>query len=308
MDLVEPHPLDYEWRYTPQTIEDLVRLANGAVRCLCIGVPSVARRFEAEGRNVILVDRQPMQGVAHHLRVDPSYEGPPAGKFDFVYVDPPWYPEVLRRWLGWAAAVADRRATIVCSLWPVSTRPSATDEHEDLFHWLAGWTDVQVTRAALGYESPPFEMAAESPATRPLGQRRGDRLELRPFAAVDLPPALPATERWLRLVFGNYQLGLRESPSHGAPPLIRPHPLAHGWIWPSVSRRAHGRDAIDLWSSHNEVAIVDEAGDLGRLLLTLRDGKAMRSLLKQNLALQPLLQWHLATLDFQRTARWMHLA
>ena len=250
-----------------------------------------------------------MEDTRHHLRIDPSYQGPPAGKFDFVFVDPPWYPEVLHRWLGWAAAVADRRATIVCSLWPLSTRPSAAEEREELFGWLARWADVQVTTAALSYEVPPFEMAAsELLAGSPIGNRVGDRLELRPFASVDLPPTLPSRERWRRLAFDRYQLALRDHPAHGGTPQIRAHPLGHGWIWPSVSRRARGREVIDLWSSRNEVAIVDDAGAVRRLLIALRNSQSMRDLLKHNLALQPLLQWHLATLNFQRTTRWMHLA
>lgn len=308
MDLVEPHPLDYDWRYTAQTCEYLLQRADGAHRCLCIGAPSVARALEAAGRHVVLVDRQPIQRVQQHWRMDPSYDPPPAGDYDVVFIDPPWYPNILQRWLAWAAAMAGRPVKMFCSLWPASTRPGAAGEHARLFEWIQLWARTSVTPAVLGYESPPFEIAAASLPDKPLATHRwGDLIELAPFGPVDLPPPLASTERWHRFVFNAYQLALRERPDP-APARVRPHPLARGWVWPSVSRRAPGRAAIDLWSSRNEVAIVDGTPSVVPLLRALRDPASTRHLLATNSGLAPLAQWHLATLDFHRTAAWTHLA
>lgn len=308
MHLAEPHPLDFDWRYTQRTCEELLRLAVDARHCLCVGAPSVARALETAGRPVVLVDRQPLQGIRRHLLADPSYDAPPAGDHDFVFVDPPWYPEVLMRWLGWAAAMAGRPARIFCSLWPESTRPGAAGEHVRILEWLSTWARVTVRPAALGYEPPPFEIAATLlDANQLAGKRWGDLLEVTPLRSVPVPLRLEASEHWHRFVFDAYQLALRLRMDDELPS-IRPHPLARGWVWPSVSRRAPGRGSIDLWSSRNEVAIVDGGASIARLLDTVRDRASAHRLLAVESPLRPLAQWHLATLDFHRTCTWTHLA
>ena len=64
--IASPHPLDFDWRFDEPTIAKLCAAVRGRY-VLALGAPSIARRIEASGGRVLLVDRQPAQGVDHQL-------------------------------------------------------------------------------------------------------------------------------------------------------------------------------------------------------------------------------------------------
>jgi hypothetical protein len=307
----EPHPLDYDWPFAAETTARLANLMPKHSTCLAMGTPLVAQYLERIGEDVTLIDRQPLQLVTRHRILDPCTDPPIEPFFSFVIMDPPWYPEVFIRWLCWAANAASADATLVCSLWPESTRPSATMERSALIEWLNTWAQVEVVPNFLRYEMPLFEQVALAalPSSANRGSPRiGDMLVIRKSITPTLPAALHGEVVWHRFVFDSYQVALRlRSPCEEAVTIYK-HPNAQGWIWPFVSRRAAGRDKIDLWSSRNEVATVEgataildmfrEVGNTGRKGLG-------RGRLR---ALAPLLEWHLATFNFRRVLEWTHRA
>ena len=245
---VEPHPLDSDWRFTARSAAVIAALIPAGQRCLILGAPSVAILLERAGAHALLVDRQPLQSVRHHLLLDASLDAPPScAPFDVAVTDPPWYPEVFERWLGWVAGRLHNTARILCTLWPTNTRPEAEAERSRLMDWLADWADVEVHARALTYETPAFE-AHSATALSSDSPRRGDLMIIRKRKHVPLPPALPARELWHRFVFDEHQIAIRVR-DDSEPSSIELHPLAQGWNWPSVSRRAEGRSLIDLWSS-----------------------------------------------------------
>src|SRR5689334_13872624 len=62
----EPHPIDFEWRYTAETADALAKLlASSSRRIGCLGTPSVFIRLVHAGANAVLVDRNP--GLRRHF-------------------------------------------------------------------------------------------------------------------------------------------------------------------------------------------------------------------------------------------------
>jgi len=294
----EPHPLDYDWRFTPATRRDLAKRLGG--HALLCGTASVA----SELTHATSVDRNPSRQP--DILADISRDRPVDARFDSVLLDPPWYPATTRRWLSWAAAHVDLGARMFCTLWPESTRPSAPSERRVLLDDLASWSTVILHPSTVAYATPLFE--AEALATRGLTrtERRGDLLEIHIHTRPTLALPCPHHAVWQRFVIGHYQLALRVEPLASGPTGIAPHPGAVGWTFPSVSRRANGRSAIGLWSSRHEVATVMGADLPARLEQALRrlPGPSLGQL---DPALTPLDSWHLPNRHDGLEFTWTHL-
>lgn len=303
----EPHPLDFDWRFTSATAESLARRV-GRARCLAVGAPSVAERLQVSSE-VVLVDRHPIQLCDHVLAADPGQDEPSRQGCSVAVVDPPWYPETYSRWLAWTARSMDIGSTIFAALWPVTTRPSAPEERDRILEWTTGWARAEIENDVLEYETPRFESAAISASlSGPRAPRKGDLLKLRVQRLPALPKALAYHETWTRFVINDYQIGVRLGRISESTPSILRVPGAHEWIWPSVSRRAPGRDFIDVWSSRNEVA---------RITSSSRIVSAIRSYFSESAAssieypsspsiLGPLQEWLAPLPPVKRFLEWNH--
>src|SRR5438034_886033 len=89
--LPEPHILDYDWRYTRETVMSLSALVRPSDDVLTVGAPSLARHLECCGYDVLLVDRQPFHAVRNHKQIEPGLNKPDFEKRTIAIVDPPWY-------------------------------------------------------------------------------------------------------------------------------------------------------------------------------------------------------------------------
>ena len=142
--LPPPHPLDFDWRYSPQTIEKLVDRAIAATQpgetVALLGTPSlhVAQLAKEHGRRFVLIDANPLTVErvktldAHRtvykrdLFVDPV----PALDAAAVIADPPWYDEYIEAFLWTASEVARADAQVFVSLPAVGTRPGSRAERK----------------------------------------------------------------------------------------------------------------------------------------------------------------------------------
>jgi hypothetical protein len=158
--LPEPHLLDYDWRYTAQTVLDLSALVRPSDTVLAVGAPSLARHLERLGRDVILVDRQPLRAVRNHLQIEVGTTRPNFPRRSFAIVDPPWYPADAKLWIAWTAHSVTPSGRILVSLWPDITRPAAANEFAGLISWIREWADMESVDIVPRYETPPFERAA----------------------------------------------------------------------------------------------------------------------------------------------------
>jgi hypothetical protein len=307
-DLPEPHPLDYDWRFTTATIEELGGLVPANQHVLAIGAPSLARMLAKAGQAVVLIDRQPIQGVQIHLPIEVGTSGLSADLPSLAVVDPPWYLPDLYHGVSWTANLVGLHGTMIVSLWPNTARPTAADEAKSFFQWSSTWSRMEQLSIIPRYEVPLFEEIAGRTLSK-MGMASSPRFGRLFKLQVDRLPQIalaPRSANWSRFLLNNYQLAvLLENGSPSKPMLIR-HPKATGWRWPFVSKRAPHRDKITLWSSRNEVAIV---GCPSHLEKTLRGAFSANSAAEfaSRLSTYPgLLEWEMPRPPYWRYLEWHH--
>ncbi|MBB1584182.1 hypothetical protein [Serratia sp. OS31] len=254
MERPDPHPLDYDWRFTNETADYIASLCNKDPT-LAIGVPTVASKLDDENRNVTLVDWHPIQIAKHHLHIDVNNSPAFIGDFANVVMDPPWYLDVYYRWLSWAANSAGRHAIIILSIWPDSTRPLAKKEKDELYSWINTWGDITTHENILSYEIPEFEKNTYKKSI-PSPSRFGDLVLIKIKSTPTLLEYKSMGDKWHRYILNNYQIAIKDTIHKHELYKIKKIDHANGWIWPSVSQRALGRENIELWSSENEVAAI----------------------------------------------------
>jgi hypothetical protein len=305
----EPHPLDYDWRFTHDTVQWLAELAPQHGETLILGAPSVARFLQASKRDVILVDRQPLQGVTKHLARDAATFALPTRAFARAIVDPPWYPHHWRLWTAWVARSIGMDRDIFVSIWPSETRPRAASEINAIDQWLSGWAEIESVPFPVRYETPIFEQAAISASgdgklTASPGVGRLLRVHVKRLPPAERP--LDQHPTWLRFTVNDYQLALRLDPAFAEVPSMRRLAKAHDWIWPFVSERAPERDLIDLWSSRNEVAIVSSSSALAGSIRTAIKAMTVEEFDKALVNFPGLLEWQIPRPPYRRVLEWYH--
>jgi hypothetical protein len=307
--LPEPHILDYDWRYTAATVIELGELVRPSDSVLAVGAPSIARHLENLGRDVVLVDRQPIHAVRNHLQVEPGFARSSLPTRSLAIVDPPWYPADARRWIAWAAQSVALHERILVSLWPDSTRPNAAREFNELNSWIGEWADIEIVPIIPRYESPPFERAAlhaSEERSLALSPGYGRLLNLR---SRHIPPIVEDREprkTWIRFVVDDYQLAVCLSGEVTTQAAVDKHPLAKGWIWPYVSKRAPRRDEINLWSSRNEVAIVRDPHLLADTLRRAFKARGAEGFDAQLGAYTKLSELDIPRPPYRRSLEWRH--
>lgn len=302
-----PHPLDFDWRYDKPTTRALVALVQDAEPVLAIGVPTVARLLDADGIDVTLVDRQPSQGVRRHVAVD-AVEFIPDRRYCTAIVDPPWYPTYLEDWTEAAARAVGVGGTILISVWPDVTRPTATFEITSALNKFSKWADVERNVERVTYMTPGFErVAAELRGETELSRspRFGELIRLRVLAIPESISRRKPEVEWTRFILDDYQLAIKRSARSG-PLSIHPLPVASGWHWPFVSARAPAIGEIDIWSSEGEVAALgsqDGAIDVLKRALATHDRAAFELALAH---LPALLTWRIPRPPYWRSIEWRH--
>lgn len=305
----EPHPLDYDWRFTDESTVSICNLLPKYGIVLAVGAPSIARYLQSKQIPVILVDRQPFQGVKNHWRIEPGSTPSSKEHFDIAVVDPPWYPAIFQRWVAWIANLTGVNGRIIASIWPEGTRPGDEHEFQDLIFWLSDWADVSVLDIEVHYERPLFELIASQAAQAgPLSTSPGigRLLSISVKAIPPLPPSEQNRFQWKRFVLNNYQLAVRMDNSSSAKSSIDRHPNACHWIWPYVSNRAPRRTDIGAWSSHNEVGIVNHSMPLIDALRRAFEVQSELQFIEMLREYPGLLEWDIPRPPYWRFFEWEH--
>lgn len=266
MDRPDPHPLDYDWRFTSETADYIASLCKDEP-ILAIGVPTVAIKLDDENRNVTLVDWHPIQVAKQHLHIDVNISPPYKSNYRYVVMDPPWYLDIYYRWLSWAANSSSEGCIILLSIWPNNTRPNAEKEKNELFSWIESWGNISIHENLLSYETPVFEKKTLIRETNG-NTRKGDLAVIKVNSHPKLLHYTPTGDTWHRYIFNDYQIAIKENKKNNELTNLSINKIenANGWVWPYVSKRAFGREKINLWSSDNEVGTVDNSIELIKLL------------------------------------------
>lgn len=296
-----PHPLDYDWRFSDKTAGKLCEFCVDG-KTLSVGVPTVAALLSEKGKEVVLVDSHPIQDLKSHLIIDINFSPPLKGSYNFVVMDPPWYLDVYYRWLSWAAISAGVGAKIFLSIWPDNTRPLAISEKKELFDWISKWADIEYFESSLDYETPLFEKMSES-KTKNLKTRKGDLVIITINDIPILKKIATNESKWIRYLFDDYQIAVKCDKKNFQYDSINLEKLnqANGWIWPSVSKRAEGRELIQLWSSENEVAKLDNPNALIKLLDQLIETEDLNNVYEK---VNNLNEWDIPSPPYSRKLKW----
>ena len=264
------HPLDFDWRFTPETARLLIDRGPAAGPVAFLGAPSLAREAALCGRHleILLFDQNPALVTAvrrsfpgvNAVCTDLVWGEPvEAGRGEATVADPPWYPEHILAFLWAASRLTRLGGRVLLSLPPKGTRPGVSAEREAVFGaaLTSGLRLDAVESGVLAYRSPQFEqnaLAAARVPPVPLNWRRGD---LAVFAvaektAAPRPAPLEAAEKWDEESVGIVRIKCRKSAYNDfRDPALSP--VAPGDILASVSRRDPARAVADVWTCCNRV-------------------------------------------------------
>lgn len=169
-----PHLLDGDWRFSTEGITFLLEKissyipTNGKkISILLIGTPSLFAPL-TELYNDALITIWDINAQLHELNnysinlLDAIPYNKLSPKFDFIIIDPPWYPEYYKRCFQIASKVSSVGALIIGAFPPLFTRPSITDEREELqaFASNMGFGSIHYAPTCVSYLTPPFEKNA----------------------------------------------------------------------------------------------------------------------------------------------------
>lgn len=339
-----PHPLDYEWRFTPDAARSLLDCATGMTPAggdlLLFGTPGLAVEAMAlpvDRRVAFLAEKNSVTdrvvalngATGSPLSIALCNGGLPRESADAVLLDPPWYLDFIRPMLAAAAHAVRHGGVVLMSLAPDATRPSAGADRTSTIHFASrlGLEFVEHDELAIAYETPFFERNALTAAgIYPSPQwRRGDLLVFRKSA----PPAgaivvAPIRRReWTEVAIGRMRVMFRmpSGTTTGEAGLIS---YIEGDVLPTVSRRDRRRSSAQVWTSGNRVFRTDNpqlvldaalscsceavgSGVHPRLWGTLRDSEALDRVaeeLRGLAALEAEEERGLATRHIERSTTW----
>ncbi len=301
-----PHPLDFDWRYDPDTAGRLAEMFRGAGPVIVLGAPSVARLLECNKVAVTLVDRQPLQAVRSHI-VCTIEDFAAVAEFRTAIADPPWYPQQLRDWSRAAGRAVGVGGSVFVSVWPDHTRPRAAHELADALDEISSWAEIERGVERLSYTEPVFEVAARGKGDPQLSRSPlvGElvRLEVRRLPQRGDGPQ--PQEHWLRFTVDDYQLALRIDVATAQTGIggVRG---ADGWRWPYVSARAPFRGQIGLWSSAGEVAAVADPSAVAAALRAAFHSPDSSGFETALAAAPELFSWLIPRPPYRRSIEWQH--
>jgi hypothetical protein len=284
----EPHALDFDWRFTSDTLEFLGRyISDFRVRSVAVlGAPTLFKYLSDRGTNARLFDnntqvvkRLQQAGYCNVTECDLLHYIPKGEKSDCAVVDPPWYLEHYSAFIEAGRRLLARRGKLLVSMLPRLTRPSATADRAQVltFAFERGFELLSVDASPLHYASPSFEVAAlQSEGIHLTDWRSADLytfgLTARPVRDLEVPPR-EGTDLWETFQVGRTVIKIKlEGGGSDHNFEFKEVPGVANMRLKSVSRRSPARPHINLWTSRNLVAHVTGSELLRDALRLLQRG------------------------------------
>ena len=264
----EPHPADYDWRFTPVSARRLREFISKShvreERIALLGTPTLYLYLARKGTTVSLFDRSHslledirQAGYAQNL-IEHDLSNPVLVKhatFDLVLADPPWYPDFYRSFICRACELLQQEGLLLLSVLPWLTRPAAIEDRADILSFAneMGFDLLQAIPGFLAYETPTFERAALKKHGLECGDwRKGDLFVFR-FVGKPMIYTVQLTDdtQWDEFRFGPLKVKLRRK-KEKAGGCFSFRAVGHsGPVLDTVSRRSPLRPTIDFWTSRN---------------------------------------------------------
>lgn len=266
-----PHPIDYEWRFSPTASQELLDLANSLSRpqdeIFLFGTPSVAFEAMSHPMDRAVSFLGPDNAVTKRLMaLNVAMDSPlkialcsdvlPSDTAQVIIIDPPWYLDFVRPMIMSAATACREGGYILASLPPAGARAKAALDRARLFQ-LADRLGLELHKEyqlSVEYDTPFFEAnalkAAGIAALR--AWRRGDLVIFRKRVsrATLQPRSTLRPTRWREVQIGQMRLFVGTAMRTGTRGLV---PLIAGNILPTVSRRDERRRSALIWTSGNRI-------------------------------------------------------
>jgi hypothetical protein len=265
-----PHPLEFDWRFTSETINFLLRrieeTGHSADGLCFLGAPALFRAALEHrlSKPFYLVDAsvtctQAFAGEPNKVFVtDLLKQRPPALRVGIVVTDPPWYEESIRAFLWAAAQLVPMGGTVLLSFPPIGTRPHIEDEWSRIKKFAEQLGLAPIGKSlSLKYASPPFEQNALRAARHQYihpDWRQGVLVQFEKTGKCREPrPTTDTThDKWTEQSIRGVRWKFRQQQQRTEcrPLLIEAVP---GDILDSVSRRDPRRATADVWTSGNRI-------------------------------------------------------
>jgi dGTPase len=265
--LPAPDPSRSQWWFTGETVDFLanraIALANGG-RVLCLGAPTVGHELLSASIETLVMDVD--QDVVKAVNRLSSSTAPvatqydvadpmPAGfekSFQLAVIDPPWYEDIFRVFLGRALSSLADEGDLLCTLPPRLTRPGIDDFRRRVIAELTanGYEVLGLDIGKLIYVVPRFEEVAlkHLNAFRPIPWRRADLLHLKKSKTAK-PFAIPKIDKARNQGFARnpHEFRVFISDSASLDPQVTLERLeAYSG---NISTRAHSGESPDIWTS-----------------------------------------------------------
>lgn len=293
----DPHPADYDWRYTSKARDELTKRLSPFIESKCeialLGAPTLFLSLNRPGVHLTLFDNSISvladlksagitNGLIHHNMFDPLHEF--RGKYDVIVADPPWYIPFHKAFILRSSELLKEQGLLLLSVPPWLTRPSAIADRAEIvrFATKAGFDLSESAPGVLSYQCPKFEQIALSIQGIYCGNwRQGDLFVFRKIneAPTSLKVAHPRDEPiWDEYRFGLLKVKLRHRTKIDSGELKIKPVSNEGPYLGTVSRRSPLRHRIDLWTSDNIAYSVTRLDIVKDALVRLQSGDSPKAI------------------------------
>src|ERR1035438_9842586 len=295
--LPAPDPARSQWWFTGETVLEVAKRTTSAAhggRVLCLGTPTIAHELISSGVEVLLLDcdshvvnavrELSYKRVAEEYDVADTMSPDREAAYAVAVIDPPWYEDVFRAFLGRALWALAETGELFCTLPPRLTRPGIERFRRDLMSELiksrrnlsipgrvrrggsvrfrrdlmseliaSGCEIVRLEVGRLAYVVPRFEEVAFSRLEdfRSIPWRRADLLHVKKLPGAK-PLGIPDLQTAKVEVFARraheFRVFLSGSQSLDLRVVLEPLPAYSG----NVSTRAHAGESPDLWTTEKK--------------------------------------------------------
>jgi hypothetical protein len=278
-----PHPLDFEWRFTDDTVIKLAKyclsLSEPGDTIGLLGVPSIYRLVfnNKLNRRFVLFDKNPIDdnkcgsfNASIHCDLR-HYRMHYNSIAKIVLMDSPWYPEYNRAFLYNASKFCQKNGLILIVTPKEGTRPKIKEEWKDLlkFSKRNGLKYLGIISEDIAYDTPYFEKNSLKAAgiLNILQTWRTANLAVfeKTNERIIQPPILIQPYDWYKESY----FGIRVRKNKELKIFFDPRltPIIQGDILPSISRRDSRRELADVWTHGNRIFKCKGTNVLHKILL-----------------------------------------
>lgn len=268
-NLSKPHPADYDWRFTNETIykliDELKDHGNSKIDLALFGVTTLfpvlreyCKKIDVDLYNKsqsLISDLKHMgynDGLYHQDLFKPINNNK---RYDIIIADPPWYNDFYKAFIYQSSEVLKSGGVLFLSVLPELTRPDAKKDRALIkkFCEINGLAEIEIKSNFLTYESPVFERnALKNSGIDCADWRKGDLIIYKNVGcgSKEMTVSPPEDEPlWNEYIVNEVKLKILSELD--ANDEFNFENVDNTPVLSSVSRRSNLRKRINFWTSDN---------------------------------------------------------